>query len=293
MKTNHHLIGSLACCLALAACGGGGDGTGNAEAERVTAQKGGGAATQAVTSNPLPQVAPEPGVLIHESFGWGDTTTRPAGSKGALKSAQYASIHGFWVEYPGSKNLTWMAPETHHWVFGSGSSDSETPHPVSGMDGVWAGFAGSWQDMVARPAPTALLPFKPPAKAWSLEVDVMPMAVADSYMAIGLSASPDTLDNFITSGQMWLSARKKGDYWSPTVYEWRLNGSTGALIASLERPNDDIASHLTLRVDPVARTASAEVNGVSLGSVAYSAAPGYIGFEGLGSADNFVVRAAP
>lgn len=297
MTTPHTLFSALTCCLALAACGGGGDDTSAAD-ERASALKGGNGGTTKVTpptASPLPQVAPEPGVLIHESFGWGSTNLRPVGSKGALSwIPEKPSLSGYWVEYPGSKTLAWQAPDTRHWKWAQvgGYLDPYALHSV--LDDLNAGAASSVDGLqpAARPAPTALLPFTPPAQPWSVSMEVTPLALANSYVAIGLTASGITLDNFNTVGQTWLSVRKQSDYYSPVVYEWRRNGSTGPLLATGVLP-DEVWNRLVLRVDPVAQTLSAEVNGTRLGSTAWTDVPRYVGFEGVGTADNFVVRTAP
>lgn len=107
------LLGALLLSLAGAGYaqgkGGGGGGGGGG-----TATGGGGGGVKP-TPTPVPQIlpttAPAPDVIIRESFGLGDDLLRPTGGKGALKETfLHTPINGFWVEYPGSKNTTWLSP---------------------------------------------------------------------------------------------------------------------------------------------------------------------------------------
>jgi hypothetical protein len=120
-----------------------------------------------------------------------------------------------------------------------------------------------------------------------------PSVVAGAYVAIGLTASPATLSNFSTVGQVWLGLRKQQVMVNgPLVYEWRLNGSTGALLAT--GVIDDLTwNRMELRVDPVTKSVSASINGVLLGTQPFASVPKYAGFEGVGVLDNFVIRLAP
>ena len=82
-----------------------------------------------VGPNPLPQTAPEPGVIYRESFGLGPDIQRPTGGKGTLKpTSLHTPISSFWIEYPGSKNTSWIAPsEGQTWRF---CASSDNPYEM-------------------------------------------------------------------------------------------------------------------------------------------------------------------
>jgi len=290
----------------LAACGGGADDgtmTPTAASGTVTVLKGGGGGgggTNPPAGNPgspLPTTAPAPDILVRESFGLGPDTLRPASGKGTLKSSfVHTTIGGFWVEWPGSKNNAWITPDGDQtWKFcGTNPSPYELPSPLQGDESngfMSAGCASSeWFDLPVTQHPTALLPFTPPATAWAVSMEGWPSVVAGAYVAIGLTSSPATLSNFETVGDVWLSLRKQEVMVNGAlVYELRLNGKTGPLLAT--GVVDDMTwNRMVIRYDPVAKVMGASLNGVSLGQYPMKLNPRYLGFEGVGIMDNFVVR---
>jgi hypothetical protein len=146
--------------------------------------------------------------------------------------------------------------------------------------------------------PTALMPFTPPATAYEVWIDGRPnvnLDAANGYIAVGLTNSAATANNFETVGQAWLSlgcvdACRGG----LQVVELRLNGRTGPLLARATIPFTSKLNQLLLRYDPVASLLSASVNGASLGVFPLSMAPpSYPGIEGYGIVNNFMIRKAP
>jgi hypothetical protein len=92
---------------------------------------------------------------------------------------------------------------------------------------------------------------------------------------------------------VWLGLRKQQAMTNgPLVYEWRLNGRTGPLLAS-GVVDDVLWNRMEIRHDPVNGTVSASVNGIALGTASMAGKPLYAGFEGVGVLDNFVIRRAP
>ena len=302
---------ALSLSLLLAACGGGGDGqpTGASTTSSTSARVlkgGGGTCTGSCTGgggtpvagvNALPTTAPAPDVVVRESFGAGPNRVRPKGGKGDLRSSDlHTSIDGFWVEWPNNKNVAWTAPNSDQtWKFcGTAPTPYELPSPLQGDENngfFGAGCASSELDDVVLPLtqwPTALLPFSPPAGTWEVSMEGWPSAVPGAYVALGLTSSAATVNNFSTAGQVWLGLSNDGT--GAMVYELRLNGRSGALLAS-GVAEDMTWNHMVIRYDPVAQTLSASLNNQSLGSFATRlATPKYAGFEGVGIMDNFVIR---
>ena len=117
-----------------------------------------------------------------------------------------------------------------------------------------------------------------------------PSVVDGAYVAIGLTSSPVTMSNFETVGDVWLGLRTQVVMVNgPLVYELRLNGKTGALLAT-GVVDDQTWNQMVISYDPVAQVMSASINGVALGRYPMKLAPKYAGFEGVGIMDNFVIR---
>lgn len=295
-RTTQTLL-SLALLAALAACGGGGD-----DGDATVADAGARALPQKSAASPalpagtvvLPTVAPAPDMLMRESFGWADFF-RPKGSKGKLSYIPTnSSLDGYWVEYAGGKSAAWRSSSgVNHWDFTQCTHESPLS-PASPLEAV-NGFGCVSVDWVNHPIvehPTALLPFTPPASAYTVLMDAMAPGATNAYLAIGLTASPVLVNNFESVGQVWLSVRKTALHFdAPLAYEWRLNGRTGPLLAS--GVLDDFSSpvrRLQLRVDPMAQTVTALLDETVLGTVPFAGVPKYLGFEGAGTMDNFEVH---
>jgi hypothetical protein len=228
---------------------------------------------------------------------------RPAGGKGLLRADNiHTTIGGFWAEYPGSKNNAWVMPDGNQtWKFagiGGFLDPYELASPLQATD-IGQGVAVSeWFDLVTQ-YPTALLPFKQPAAKYAVSMEGWPAFVPGTYVAIGLTASGATLSNFATVGQVWLSLHRV-DAFGPLVYEWRLNGMQGPLLAT-GTVVDQTWNSMVLYYDPVAQLVSASIGGsvvdgiapMNLGSFPLKITPSFVGFEGVGVLDNFVVSLTP
>lgn len=302
---------ALAAAAALTGCGGGGspqelDSAAIAEregalkkgADCVGSCTGGGGTPVVGAVNPLPKVAPEPDVLVRESFGPGPQTLRPKGGKGDMRSSfVHTTIGGFWVEWPGNKNSAWITSSgDQSWKFcGTAPTPYEMPSPLE-VDGNGGCAYSELFDLTLAQAirPTALLPFTPPeGRVIRISMEALPLYLGGTYVALGLSNSSLTASNLETSAPVWLVLAREQ---TTSVYfraELRLNGRAGPLLAALEVA-DDTFNRMELTIDPVTKRVNAQVNGQSLGTFEVPLpATRYVGFEGLGMADNFVIRALP
>jgi hypothetical protein len=147
MMTKRFAI-AISFAVLLAACGG-------VDGLSADAQASSGGTTTTLT-NPLPSSPPSPDMVIRESFGPGPDYVRPAGGKGTLKSVGAGtSLGGFWVEYPGSKDMSWISPDGT-WRFAGCSDDPyELPSPLQPFNGC----VGSWWFDGVVAFPDALIPF--------------------------------------------------------------------------------------------------------------------------------------
>lgn len=309
----------LASAALLAACGGGdGDGStgslsaadASAAATRKIALKGGndcigsctggGGTPVAGAVNPLPTTAPAPGILVRESFGPGPEQLRPKGGKGDMRSAfLHTTLGGFWVEWPGNKANAWITPNGDQtWKFaGAGGNPRELPSPLQEGPYGYEGVAYSELFDVVNPVfPTALLPVNlPTASRWALSLEGYPTAVPNSYLGLGLSDSGATLSNLTSAARVALLLRPPADTSGPAPLRWELwaGGATRVLLAS-GSTEDQTFNHLELRYDPQAQLLEARVNEQPVGPFPLAlGVPRYAGFEGLGLADNFVLRTLP
>ena len=260
------------------------------------ASGGGGGGAQPPVVSVLPTTPPAPNILIRESFGLADGL-RPAGGKGLLKPYPiHTSLGGFWVEYPGNKNNAWITSNGNQtWRFaaiGGYLDPYELPSPLQATEFGQGAIISDWFDPVTQ-YPTALLPFKQPAQPYVVSMEGYPSVVAGAYIAIGLTGSGATLSNFTSVGQVWLSLRKEQAMVNgPLVYEWRLTGQAGPLLAT--GVVDDVTwNRMEIHYDPVAQNVSASINGLALGSHHLAITPSFVGFEGVGILDNFVISLEP
>ena len=260
---------------------------------------GGGGTTTPPPSN-LPTTPPAPNILIRESFGLSPNFLRPAGGKGLLKATNlFKSLGGFWVEYPGSNNTQWITPDGWTMCPVGGYLDPYAlPSPLESTDPTALTSQGVACSTVAlfdaaTPIPTALLPFKQPAAKYAVSMEGWAFAVAGTYVSIGLTASGATTNNFNTVGQVWLNLRNADLVPNgPLTYEWRLNGRTGPLLAT-GTTVDQTYNRMEIHYDPIGQLVNASVNGVDLGSFPLKITPSFVGFEGVGNMDNFVVSLDP
>jgi hypothetical protein len=252
---------------------------------------GGGGGTACDTTPVLPTVAPAADIVLRESFGPANQL-RPAGGKGCLKSdAVHTGIQGFWMEYPASKNNAWLASSVGQtWKFCAASVDTnELPSPLQ-TNGVNGCVASEWFDAVVD-HPVALMPFTAPANTYQLSMDGYPAPIAGAYVGIGFTDSTVLYSNLETAAKAWLRLKPGAALDGSTViYELRLDGMSGPLLVTGEMTSLGF-NRLALRYDPLVQTISASVNDVELGAYRLAmSAPRFVGFEGVGILDNFVVR---
>lgn len=242
--------------------------------------------------NPLPTSAPAPDVLVRESFGSGDQMVRPNGGKGTLKPTYtHTSIQGFWVEWPGSKDTAWLAPsEGQTWrLCGSTPNPHEMPSPLQVVNGNGC-LASEWFDPITS-HPTALMPLRAPATPYEVSINGYAAPIPEAYIALGFTDASVTDSNLETSGSVWLRLTQNAFY--EMTYELRTNGMAGPVLASGTMFFDPW-SRLVLRHDPATGMVSASINERPLGQYAVGLqAPRFVGIEGVGIVDNFIVRKAP
>lgn len=298
----------------LAACGGAGDDTASTTVQTNAAREqilkggecsgsctGGGGTPVPGATNPLPTTAPAPGVVYRESFGPGPQTLRPKSGKGDMRSTFIGTtLGGYWIEWPGSKDTQWITPAGEAtWKFTSSISENdpignpyELPSPleVGGMRGVvWADVT----DGAATGYPAALMPVTWPTAAWAISIEGFPQPVPGSYLALGLTDSGATLNNLAVVGKVSLELSSAPAGQSLLGWNLWLGGSPRTLLAS-GTTDDMIYNRLEIRYDPQAQSLQASVNGVSTGSFSVNLGqPRYAGFEGSGTADDFVIRTLP
>lgn len=246
------------------------------------------------TTSVLPTAAPAPEVIVRESFGFANLL-RPAGGKGCLRDVLlHTDLQGFWIEYPGSKNTAWLAPSNGQtWKFCAASANPyEMPSPlqVTYANGC---VASEWFDPVTE-HPAALMPFTAPANTYQVSMDGYPAPFNEHYVGIGFTDSSVLYSNLETSAKAWLRLRPNANLDSTTViYELRLDGMNGPVLASGEVPSVGF-NQMALRYDPNAQMVGASINGMELGWYSLvMPAPRFVGFEGVGILDNFVVRRLP
>jgi hypothetical protein len=208
-------------------------------------------------------------------------------------------IDGLRAQFPNNSTAVWSAPGGQGaptWFFASASTDPfEPPTPGDLNNLVLAAGA----DAGTGGHVAALLPFTPPAGAYTVAADMIPEGGdLRDWVAIGFTSSLATLtSNFETLGQVWLLLRMNATGLGPTTWELHTNGLAGpSLTGATTLTGQYIPMQLTY--DPVAHLVSASISGVPTPSIPYTA----IGIEGVGMeavehvsfgiADNFSVRSA-
>jgi hypothetical protein len=205
----------------------------------------------------------------------------------------HTPLTGFWVEYPGSKNTAWLAPaETTQTWRACGATDDpyEMPSPIQATWGNGC-IVSDWIDPVLT-RPTALVPFTQPAAPYQISIDAWPAtdAASDYYLGFGLTDVSILESNLETSAGVWLELKFIDSATNMSSYALRTDGRTGPVLATGTLPFD-AHTRLVLRYDPTAHTVSASVNEIDLGTYTQPIrTPKFIGIEGVGIADNFVVR---
>lgn len=270
------------------------------EAKNGTENKGGG--TDPGWTNPLPQTAPAPDILMRESFGMGLDFLRPAGGNGAAKRTGTGgtSINGFWVEYPGNKNNRWITPDSGEtWRFcGSQPNPYELPSPLQSFpteqNDILCNLLNASIDSPTRA--TALMPLLSNINTpWEIEINGHYWGAATNpFLAVGLTNSAVTTDNLATSGQVVLVMRRVNNPEADVAFEFRRGNLNGEILMSGTMPDDENFNSLKIRYNPQTREIGASFKGMDLGTFPSTiASPRYAAIEGIGFADNFVVRRLP
>jgi hypothetical protein len=249
----------------------------------------------------LPTTPPAPDILIRESFGPGPAILRPAGGKGEAKTAYTnTTLGGFWAEYPGSKNTSWITPpETGQtWKFCAGGDNTSTENPwelPSSLQTAQAGCVASiWTDAITS-FPTALLPvtFALPTDGYELSMEGYPAPIPEGYVAIGFTNSSAVTSNLTTSGALWLRITDptRSTYGIPLHYELRAGSLTsGQLLASGDAGYRGWM-HMAIRVSPAAGTVTLKFADTEVVTVPFTMPTSkYLAFEGIGILDDFVLR---
>jgi hypothetical protein len=252
---------------------------------------GGGKGTTVSGVSILPTTPPAPGVLIRESFGMANGQ-RPASGKGDLKDVHaHVTIRSFWVEYPGSKNTQWLAPDVGQtWKFCAGDNPWEMPSPLQPSYG--GCVASEWFDPPTS-YPTALLPITValPNAGYELSMEGYPAPIPGAYIAIGFTNSSALTSNLTTSGSLWLRVTDTTRYGVPLHYELRTGSlASGRLIASGDAGASSF-NRMAIRYSPTAGTVTLSFDGTVVGTYPVSIpTPRYLAFEGVGILDNLVLR---
>lgn len=249
--------------------------------------------------NPLPQAPPSPEIIQRESFGQGPQLLRPAGGKGTLKSSASGgtSINGFWLEYLGTKDFRWITGDSGvTWRFcGTNLNPNEIFSPLQVVFGEPQNSIAcnllNVPPVAPNPAPSALIALKPGISApYEIEINGSYHPVPGAYFAFGLTNSAVTSGNLSSSGALFFVMRPGDETDSFVSYELRMGGMNGQLLAS--GIGEDISfNRIIIRYDPQTRAISASYNGAEMGTFQTAMPPArYAAFEGVGYADNFVVR---
>lgn len=260
---------------------------------------GGGGGT--IFINPLPQTPPAPDVIMRDSFGQGPEFLRPASGKGTLKSTASGgtSISGFWLEYLGTKDYRWTTIDSGvTWRFCSTDVNPyELFSPLQVVYGTYQNTILCTQlnvGPVAPPlSPTALIPMPSNLSVpYEIEINGTYHPIPGAYLALGLTNSGATNGNLAAVGNIILVLKPHPDNSGYVVCELRLGGLNGQLLASTTG-EDSYFNQLKIRYSPQTRMIGANYNGVDLGNFQTNITPSrYAAIEGIGNADNFVIRRA-
>lgn len=265
------------------------------------AQKGGGGGGT-TGPNPLPQTPPAPNIIMRDSFGQGPQMLRPASGNGTLKStALGVSINGFWLEYLGSKDFRWITTDSGDtWRYcGTGPNPYQLPSPLE----ITFGFEQNTilcthlnAPLVSATRPTALIPLPSNLNTpYEVEIEGLYWRIPGGYVALGLTNSGTTINNLVAGASVMLIIKPNpADNLSTMIYEFRLGGLNGQLLASGITEESEFFNQMKIRYNPQNRSIGASYKGVDLGTFATNVPPPrYAAFEGVGYVDNFVVRTLP
>jgi hypothetical protein len=269
----------------------------------VAAASGGGDGAGGVAPQPPANVTPGQ-LLLRESFGFGANLVRPTGGGGTMKPVGVATdISSFWAENPGNASEVWTAPggkQVQAWAFSASSvNPKEAPSPLdNGLNSNGTLTVGA-APATGSTNPAALLPFAPPPIPYEVSVDVAQQPrTATEWVAVGFTSSNAVNHNLENAGQAWMLMKITNvqvDFYHVTL-ELHTNGmagptvSTQAILTSFDT--------MTVRYDPVQKTATGLFNGVPFGTLAYAASGiNHVGVEANATlnvitVDNFLVKAS-
>ncbi|HQU84948.1 MAG TPA: hypothetical protein PKY59_17545 [Pyrinomonadaceae bacterium] len=264
--------------------------------------QGGGNGGGSVGTNPLPQTAPAPDIIMRDSFGQGPDMMRPASGKGTLKNtALGVSMSGFWLEYPGNKDNRWITPDSGDtWRYCATAPNSyELFSPLQTVFGfeentILCTLLNA--PNVSATRPTALMPLPSNLSTpYELEFDGIYWRIPGAYFAVGLTSSGVTTNNLASSGSVVLVTKPNpADNLFSMIYELRLGGMNGQILASGTAEESEFFNQMKIRYNPQTRSIGASFKGMDLGTFATNIAPPkYAAIEGIGYADNFVIRRLP
>ncbi len=211
-------------------------------------------------------------VLLQDTFRFG---LRPHGGNGQLRAPDVGDgLNAYWPQLPSP--AVWTAGE-QGWIFAAASTDPLEVDPLDPFNGV--AFIGGGNHSAA------LLPFAPPADAYTLSFEVALGQLVSPAIKVGYTSSSVVSDNFDAFGVLWLGIGFDG--------AWQLFASGATVLASGQ---GDYTHSLesgwlpcALTIDPAASTASGVVGGDAFGPVPIAQAPfSHVGFEAAGNFFNAV-----
>jgi len=249
-----------------------------------------------------PQGAPVtivPGtILARDTFGFGPQLLRPTGGNGTLKPvAMHTGLNGFWAEQPCSNSAVWMTASgsgVQSWNFSITNTDPKEPPSAMMPAGLENGAMTVFLDGESVPEfPTALLPLQAPSIPYEVSAEIVFVTPnPGTWFGLGFTSSNALNRNFEAAGQAWMRVRRDSlfDSLAGTV-ELHTNGLAGPSASA----SVVLAPFSTLRVqyDPLGRTVNGYYNDLLVGTLSYDASSSrFVGFEGAGTLDNFVVKAS-
>lgn len=141
--------------------------------------------------------------------------------------------------------------------------------------------------------PTALLPLQAPSIPYEVSAEIVFVTPnPGTWLGLGFTSSNALNRNFEAAGQAWMRVRRDSlfDSLAGTV-ELHTNGLAGPSASA----SVALTPFSTLRVqyDPLTRTVNGYYNDILVGTLSYDASSSrFVGFEGAGTLDNFVVKAS-
>ena len=252
------------------------------------------------------------GLILQDSFGSFDGTSNPAplvrldaaGNVVPMNPGNHGptliGIDGLRAQFPNDSTSVWRSAGGRGaptWFFAAASTDAfEPPTPGDLNNLVLAAGA----DAGTGGHIAALLPFTPPAGAYTVSADMIPEGGdLRDWVAIGFTSSLATLTtNFEDFGQAWLLLKMNATGLGPTTWELHTNGFAGPSLTGDTMLTGQYIP-MTLTYDPVAHLVTGTISGVATPSISYIAT----GIEGIGMeavehisfgiADHFAVTDVP